>query len=495
MIKCKGPCGKDLPEDRYGFTSSKGKRYRRGVCKKCTDTPKLGPVEPPISEQPTPEGMAAAEADHKRREAQRKRLASDFRPLDPGQDFDTSVANDFQTGLVATHASQKASAQAAREKRQEYSEMMGVYADVMQDGDEPNRELGTYIGALAEQERRFGNRRLARKVSLIAAHNELARELFKQTAKEYFSGHVTPTGYAAKPSIVAPEGITRSVVAHWSDLHLGANIDERSNPIPFRATEEARRFEYIVRQVLDYKPQYRDHSEHVMLINGDVIDGMLGHDQRAGIPLTEQKAVFWHFFRHYIGLAAQQFPRVRVFCQPGNHGRNIARHPGRATEDKWDGIEWDMYYALAQMCSGLPNVTFDIPFQAVSKVELHGQFILVTHGDTEVKLGDPDKKASENAAILDRINATLIYGVQFARGIAGHYHKARQTPWWLHNPALVPPNGHARTSGYIGEPCGQTIWEAVEGYPVGDVRTILVGHAQDVDENLGKLITPFRFAA
>lgn len=67
MIKCKGPCGRDLPEDRYGFTTSHGKRYRRGVCKKCTDTPqkKLGPVEPPISAQPTPEGMkpmvAAAE--------------------------------------------------------------------------------------------------------------------------------------------------------------------------------------------------------------------------------------------------------------------------------------------------------------------------------------------------------------------------------------------------------------------------------------------------
>lgn len=483
MIKCQGPCGKDLPEDRFSVEHKRGKSYRRHVCKACRELSRT-----------SVDDTAVLEAERKRLEEQHKRLASDFHPLDPGQDFDTSVANDFQTGLVDVREAQKASAQAAREKRQEYSQMMGEYADVMQDGAAPTKELGTYIGALAEQERRFGNRRLARKVSLIAAHNELARELLKQTAQEYFSGHVTPTGYAAKASVIAPEGITRSVVAHWSDLHLGANLDARSNPIPFRATEEARRFEYIVRQVLDYKPQYREHSEHVCLINGDVIDGMLGHDQRAGIPLTEQKAVFWHFFRNYLGLAAQQFPRVRVFCQPGNHGRNIARHPGRATEDKWDGIEWDMYYALQQMCSALPNVTFSLPFQAVSVVDLHGSYILLTHGDTEVKLGDPDTKALSNAAILDRINATLIYGVKFARGAHGHYHKARSSPWWLSNPALVPPNGYARSAGYIGEPCGQTIWEAVEGYPVGDVRTIFVDRAQDVDENLGKLITPFRFA-
>lgn len=488
MKTCKGPCGRDLPEDAYSLLRSRGKTYPRNICKDCQDRPGQVPLERTrveVSEQ-----SDFLEDMEKRAAEKKRRLASDYKALDAGEDYDTSVANDSSTGLTDTD-----NKTAAKERRQEYSEMMGEYADTLQDGTEPDERLGRYVGALAEQERRFGNRRLARKVTLIAAHNELARELFKQTAEQYFSGHITPTGYAAKVASGAPRGkITRAVVALWSDLHLGANLDARTNPIPFRATEEARRFEYIVRQVLDYKPQYREQSEHVCLINGDVIEGLLLHDGRAGIPLTEQKAVFWHFFRQYLGLAAQQYPRVRVICQPGNHGRNIARHPGRATEDKWDGIEWDMYYALAQMCSSLPNVTFELPFQAISKVDLFGQFLLQTHGDTEVKLGDPDSKARENAGILDRINATGLYGVQFARGVAGHFHKSRINPSWIFNPALIPPNGHARTSGYIGEPCGQTIWEAVEGYPVGDMRVVFVGAAQDADENLGKLITPFRFA-
>lgn len=490
-VQCVGKCTRVLEQTKVNFpqqrSAATGKLIFRGQCRKCFN-----------AERADQKKARAAEAV--RIEQQAQRLESDFAPLKPEEDYDTSVANDHATGLLEDDDRDPTgfSAKAASQKRQEYSQLMGRYADAVvgKDGTRLDGKLGQYIGALAEQERRFSNRRIARSVSILAAHNELARELMKATAERYFKNKVTPTGYAAKAKergAPANGDITRSVVCLWSDLHLGANLDARSNPIPFRATEEARRFEYIVRQVLDYKPQYRSHSEHVCIINGDVIDGLLLHDQRAGIPLTEQKAVFWHFFRTYLGLAAQQFPRVRVVCQPGNHGRNVARHPGRATEDKWDGIEWDMYYALGQMCSGLPNVSFDLPFQAISKLELHGQFILVSHGDTEVKLRDPDTGARDNAATLDRINASMLYGVRFARGAAGHFHKARQNPWWIFNPALVPPNGHARSEGYIGEPCGQTIWEAVEGYPVGDMRTVFVDHHQDHDEQLGKLITPFRF--
>jgi hypothetical protein len=489
-VQCTGPCARELPQDRKNFPTTKNRLGRivfRPVCRQCFAKSREQQAK-------------AREAEAKRIAEQAQRLESDFTALKPEDDYATGVANDHETGLLGDDDRDPGvySASASAEKRQEYSQLMGKYADAVtgKDGAQLDTRLGRYIGALAEQERRFGNRRIARSVSILAAHNELARELMKATAERYFKDRVTPTGYAAKAKQHGPPEpgvITRSVVAHWSDLHLGANLDARSNPIPFRAVEEARRFEYIVRQVLDYKPQYRSNSEHVCVINGDVIDGMLLHDQRAGIPLTEQKAVFWHFFTTYLGLAAQQFPRVRVICQPGNHGRNIARHPGRATEDKWDGIEWDMYYALKQMCSGLPNVTFDLPFQAVSVLDLYGQFILVTHGDTEVKLRDPDSGAKDNASIMDRINATQLYGVTFARGMAGHFHKERQGPWWLFNAALVPPNGHARAEGYIGEPCGQLIFEAVEGYPVGDMRPVKVGRSQDHDEQLGKLITPFRF--
>lgn len=417
--------------------------------------------------------------------ARNRRLNSDFEQMKP-EDWDTSVANN-----------RKIDPEAAKTKRQEFSLAMGEFSTALSKSQgNPEAlpsDLGTYIGRLAEQERRFGNRRVARSISLIAAHEELNRRLIKQVAENFFHDKITPTGYALRDHT---RPIKRAVVALFSDLHLGADIGPVDNPIPYRAIEEARRLEFFTHQILNYKVQYRENSELVLLLNGDLIEGLLLHDLRDGIPLVEQKAVFWHYFRQILALCSQQFPKVRVICQPGNHGRDKIRHAGRATSSKWDGHEWEMMYALAQMCAGLRNVSFDNTRQAYSAVQLFDSWMLVSHGDTEIKLGDPDTKFKENAAELDHINSKRIYGHEFAVFAGGHFHKGRFQPHgpdMIWNGALVPSNGHARASGYNKEPCGQWLWEAVEGHPVGDLRFIKVGPAQDRDEKLGSLVTPFRF--
>jgi hypothetical protein len=416
-----------------------------------------------------------------------RRLTSEYSSLKP-EDFDVTVGNDGRVDK-----------EAAAQKRQEYSEAMGEFADDLRaSGGDPDvmpEGSGTYIARLAEQERRFGNRRIARSVSLAAAHEALALRQLKAAVQHYLADKVTPTGYAtAKPAWVRRK---RTVVLHLSDLHLGSDLCARDNPRPYTAVEEARRLEYVVRQALDYKPQYRADSELLLLLNGDLVEGYLLHDLRDGAPLAEQKVIFWRYFRVIIGLLAQQYPSVRVFCQPGNHGRDKVRHPGRATSSKWDGHETSMYWALREMCSSLANVTWDIPFKAVSAIDLYGSKLLLTHGDTEVKLGDPDTKAERNAHELAKINSTRIYGCEFDVAAFGHYHKPRYIPGRVKiiwNGALVPPNGHARSSGWINEPCGQFLWEAVEGHPVGDVRFVEVGSAQDKDDKLGTLVQPFRFS-
>jgi hypothetical protein len=408
------------------------------------------------------------------------RIGSDYDALKP-EDFDVGSLNDGQTDPKAT-----------QDKRQEYSRRMGQYAEGLANG-ELAPEMGAYAAQLAEQERRFQNRRTARSVSLLAAHEALSLRLFRQAATDYLRDKITPTGYASKPK---NRTIKRSVVVCLSDLHLGADLSELDNPTPFRAVQEARRLEHVIRQAIEFKPQYRAHSECVLLINGDIIEGNLGHDLRDGSPLTEQKVIFWKHFQAIIGVLAQTFPSVRVFCQPGNHGRDKLRHPGRATSSKWDGHEWQMYFALSQMASGLPNVKFDIPFRAVSFLDLHGSSVLMTHGDTELPLKHPDRGARDNAAAIDRASMTRVFGQEFSAAVFGHFHTPRYHPGNIKviwNGALVPPNGHARTSGYIGEPCGQWIWEAVEGYPVGDLRFVQVDESTDRDERLGTIIKPFRF--
>ena len=452
--RCATPCG------RRGFRLDGNGADTRALCRGC-------------------------EADDTKAKRAARRLSSNYAALKP-EDFDVGVANDGRTNR-----------EASTQKRQEWSEAMGEAADALRaSGGDPDTmpgDVGEYIAKLAEQERRFGNRRIARSASLAAAHEALALRQFKVAAEQYLRGQVQPTGYAQRPH---DRTTKRTVVLLLSDLHIGSDLGSRENPVRYGAVEEARRLEYVVRQALDYKPQYRTDSELLLLLNGDLVEGYLLHDLRDGAPLTEQKVAFWRYFHAAMGLFAQQYPRVRVVCQPGNHGRDRIRHPGRATSSKWDGHEWQMYWALREMCSALPNVSWDIPQRAVAVVDLYGSQLLLTHGDTEVKLGDPDTAAERNGLTLDRINSTGIYGATFDAAAFGHFHKPRYRPGrvrTIFNGALVPPNGWHRTMGFVGEPCGQWLWEAVEGFPVGDLRFIEVGPAQDKDERLGTLIVPFRF--
>lgn len=432
-----------------------------------------------------------------------RRLASDHEPLKP-EDFEDEDEYDASVANVNTPAARRTSAQAAKEKRQEFSASMGRNADALRaaattahqrSGDVLSAmpgESGTYIGKLAEAERRFQNRRLARTISLAQANEALTLQAYKHVAKQYFADKIAAVGCAKKaPSKPAK----RTVVLLLSDLHLGAQLESLDEPMPFLAIQEARRLEYVMRQAIDYKPQYRAHTHLIVAVNGDIIEGQLGHQIGAGSPLAEQKAIAWTYLRTMIAELSAVYPSVHVEWQPGNHGRDKMRHPGRATWRKWDGHEWEIGWALREMCSGLKNTTWGNPFRAVSALKVHGSVIGMTHGDTEIKLAHPDQVAKNNQQ-LDRINAVGLFHERFDAWLFGHFHSGRALygeTTKLFNGALIPPNGHARASGYIGEAMGQFLFEAVEGFPVGDVRFIRVGCAQDNDASLGKIIKPFRF--
>lgn len=476
-MKC-SKCREPKPASAFS-PDPKSKSGRKSQCKGCR------------ADKQSERDRAAADKQAAADAARVGRLTSDYAALKI-DDFDVTVGN-----VPETKAERAARGQAAAGKRQEYNRFMGKTKDAIRasagDPEKMPAELGTYVGNLSEQEFRFGNRRLARSVSLFLAAEALALRQFKQAAGEHLRGKVVATGYARKVS--SPR--KRSVCLLLSDLHLGSDLSALDNPLPFRAVQEARRLEYLLRQVLDYKPQYRKDSRAVLLFNGDIIEGQLMHDLRDGAPLAEQKVIAWKYLSAFVAYVAQAYPEVLCVWQNGNHGRDKVRHPGRATSRKWDGHEFEIGWALKEMTSGLRNVTWQLDFRAVSIIDLHGSTLGLTHGDTEVKLGDPDTKALANRSNLDRINSTRLYGREFDAWAFGHYHKPRHHPGRpdvIYNGALVPPNGYARGAGYIGEVCGQYLWEAVAGYPVGDLRFVKVGEAQDRDEQLGIMIVPFRFS-
>lgn len=433
-----------------------------------------------------------------------QRIASDFEALKP-EDFDVSVGNVPDRG----GGDAKERAQAAAEKRQEYNRKMGEVAQGLRNAalsaktadevaDNMPPELGSYIGNLAEQEARWGNRRLARSVSLQLAADALAIRRFKDAAKEWLSGKVVPAGYANNKKAREKGKVDRATVVQFTDLHLGANLSGLSDPTTFDRVEEARRLEFVVRQAIEYKSAYRDRTKLVVILNGDVIQGQLGHDWRDGAPLTEQYVIFWKLFSQVIGIFAREFKQVLVVCQPGNHGRDVVRHPGRALREKWDGHEWRLYFGLREMCSALPNVEWDLQYQAVSIINLFGRNLLCTHGDTEIKIGAPYKQHEANLAQLDKINSTNLYGCQIDGAAFGHFHTPMHvpgTPDVIYGGMLVPPDSYARSQGHIRNSCGLWIWEAVENYVIGDSRFVKLDETQDNDESLGVLIKPAEFGA
>jgi len=209
--------------------------------------------------------------------------------------------------------------------------------------------------------------------------------------------------------------------------------------------------------------------------------------------------IFWRLVAPAIGVLAGAFPEVEIHFQVGNHGRNKARHPGRATSSKWDSIEWMMYQGLASMVASLPNVTCHVPTRPWSLIDLHGHNLLLTHSDTEVKIRHPGKQLAQNASELARINSINRYGKRCDAFACGHWHSGIYVPGragthvaQVYNGMLVPPQGYARGEGFDNLPCGQFVWEAVEGHPVGDVRFLAVDERTDADESLGKMIKPFR---
>jgi hypothetical protein len=381
---------------------------------------------------------------------------------------------------------------ADKEKKQEYAIEMGELTDFLK--DHQPEHMGRFVARLAEEERRYMNRRVARTTSLAVARDALEHRLFQQAAAAHLQDKIIPIGYATKPQ---HEILSRACVALLSDLHLGSELRARDNPNPYMAIEESRCLEFVIREIADFKPQHRESTELVLLLNGDLIEGKLGHDLLSGSPLTEQKLIFYTYMSRAMGYLASAFKKVSVYCQVGNHGRDKGnRHPGRATEMKWDSLEWELYRGLEMMCSSLLNVTWHIPMQAMCTVPLFESNLLLSHGDTEIKMGHPDTHSAKNAATMHKINSTKIYGVQYDVAAFGHFHAPRvqgKLPTtMIFNGALVPANGYARSEGYLDEKLGQYVWEAVEGYPCGDLRFLRVNAATCRDENLGSIIKPFR---
>lgn len=297
--------------------------------------------------------------------------------------------------------------------------------------------------------------------------------------------------------------IERSLVVHFSDTHFGCNVDsgELNNLNEFNWTIAARRSAFLIDQVVTYKPQYRDKTELVILINGDIIAGVI-HDQEWAVDLlTTQFAGAISIFSQAISYAAQYFSHVRVVCTPGNHGRAMHKtNKDRATVHKWDSYENMIYIALREILSARhANVEFVIPECPYAIVDIQGHKFLVTHGDTVINVGNPGKNLNMKSINeqINKVNAQLIRGDdKFAAIVVGHVHvstiqETDSGTMLLINGTLSGLDAFAQSLGIFSTNATQTLFEVVKGYAVGDIRLIRLRDADEI-EPLDDIIQPFK---
>ena len=283
----------------------------------------------------------------------------------------------------------------------------------------------------------------------------------------------------------------------FSDTHYRAMLDSKEVNCQYGPVEEARRTAQVVLQTCEYKSQYRDETILNIHMLGDIIQNQL-HDARDGQPLAEQCAAAISLLTQAVGYCAQSFGHVNVYCTPGNHGRNLARHQQRAVHEKWDSTETIIYYALKTACQTLANVSVVIPRTPYYICPVFNNKIFGTHGDTVLKVGYPGRtiRVEEFHKQINRINGSRSYGGPFKMFVCGHVHIGSLIALpgdtcLITNGCLCPNDSFSLSMGSQDTSSGQWLWESTPEHAWGDSRFIKVGNDTDKDKSLDKIIKPF----
>lgn len=348
------------------------------------------------------------------------------------------------------------------------------------------------VGAV-ELEANVGNKK-SKKFASNLIQDSLFQKQLAASMDKVFSRHTAKINPFKPKKKKATERVVNVML---SDLHFQSLLNPKTVMTPYGAAEEARSIAGIAVQIADYKPQYRDETELYIHALGDWIQNQL-HDARDGAPLAHQFAATVHYIVQLLEFLSQQYKKITMSCTPGNHGRNKARHQERATLDKWDSIENMIYYAIKAAVRHLPNVTVKIPYTPFYTYEVFGMYGFMTHGDTVINIGFPDRTINVAGVSkqINEINSSLEPSKRYVLFGCGHVHIGSTVhlssgAQLITNAALIPSDQFAVSIGKLYNTCGQQIWESAPEHMLGDNRLMKVTDAIRNDKSLEKIIAPF----
>ena len=333
------------------------------------------------------------------------------------------------------------------------------------------------------------------KENRIVLDTELTRDTFLQTFEDLLKK--SPIIYHPKTRLKKSKVKTeRIVVGHISDTHVGAEIDpeELGGINCYSYIEEARRHAFYFKQLAEYKTQYRNETELVLFLNGDLMQGVI-HDQEDAAEMTTQFARALNIYVQGITYVAQFYKSVRIICTTGNHGRFMHKsNKGRVVSKKWDGFHTMLNIGIRTALRQYKNINIEIPVTPYASVDILGHHFFVVHGDTVLSVGNVSKSinVSSIASQVNDINSALDRKVQVL--LVGHVHKATYQALdngtdLLINGCLSGTDPFAQSIGILHNHPIQQMFECTRQHAVGDIRFVRLKDA-DKDEKLDKIIKP-----
>lgn len=203
-----------------------------------------------------------------------------------------------------------------------------------------------------------------------------------------------PPAWLVKPTGSA-HGITGVPSTIWSDWHLGERVSlaETNGYNAFDLEIARARIRRLVEGIIDLCYKHMTNPKYpgiVVNLLGDIISGQI-HPELAE---TDEDDIFptilWalDIIAWAIGVLADHFSRVHVFCSPGNHGRVFDRKP-RAKRYVYRNGDWLLYCLLERHFRNDKRVTFSIPATGENLYRIYDFRYMAVHGDDlGVKGGD-----------------------------------------------------------------------------------------------------------
>jgi len=299
---------------------------------------------------------------------------------------------------------------------------------------------------------------------------------------------------------------SRSVVTLWSDQHFGENVDKQEvgGKNEFNWIIGARRLGMFCEQIATYKIEKRQqHEELVILMLGDNIGGLLYNQEGSTYDLMiHQIAGTTAYYIQAINYLKQFFPKVRVICQPGNHGR--VQHKAskkRALSQKYDSFENIIFNSLSWQFKTDSKVQIEISKAPFSDVLIQGHRVYATHGDTVFETGNVGKSLPiEKIEVqVNKINANelALQKCPYEMFCSGHVHHPLFTQVGpgvavAINGCLIGLDSYAHGIKIHSSTAVQLIWETTKKYVQGDTRKIFVDKADDKFK-YEKIIKPYNY--